>query len=102
METTYQRLPDYTSNVNVTITKWTRFKVYFHNFDTVIAVFVVFLSLFLSFVCGLYAFGQITQLQLTNYWCQLKDLDTIRQHSIEHKLNEGTEDGCWKSKQFTV
>ena len=31
-----------------------------------------------------------------------KDLDTIYQHSIENGLNYGTDEGCWKSKQFTV
>ena len=50
----------------------------------------------------LYAFGQISELILSNYWCQGVEIDTIHQHSIEYGLNHGTSEGCWRSKQFTV
>ena len=60
------------------------------------------LCLFLSFVCSLYGFGQITKLQLAKYWCDKKDLETIYLNSIENQFNGGTNEGCWKSKQFTV
>ena len=72
------------------------------NIDFFISIFIYILCIFLGFVCILYGFGQITQLQLTNYWCEKKDLETIHQHSLENMLNEGTNDGCWKSKHFTV
>ena len=65
-------------------------------------MFTLFLCLLFCMVCILYGLGQITSLQLTNYWCDKKDLSTIYSHSIEYGLNEGTNDGCWKSKQFTV
>ena len=68
----------------------------------VISVFAILLCSFLSMICIIYGLGQITQLQLANYWCTRKDLDTIYQHSYKYNLNEGTDSGCWKSKQFTV
>ena len=57
---------------------------------------------FLAIICCLYGFGQITQITLTNYWCQSKTIDEIKQHSIDNNLTYGTNEGCWKSKQFTV
>ena len=77
-------------------------RAYLLNINCLIIVFVLGLSAFLSFVSILYALGQVTELQLTNYWCELKDLRTIYQHSAKYGLNEGTDEGCWKSKQFTV
>ena len=50
----------------------------------------------------LYGFGQITQLNTSNYWCERKSYDEILQHSIDNNLNRGTGDGCWKSTQFSV
>ena len=67
-----------------------------------VSLFIFILCIFLSVVCILYGFGQITQLELTNYWCNKKDLETIYQNSFENDLNQGTNDGCWKSKKFTV
>ena len=101
MESKYQRLPDGKTNT-LFGSKWNEWRVYFKNLNTAVSALVIIFALFLSFVSWLYAFGQVTQLQLTNYWCDLKDLETIQQHSIEKNLNQGTEDGCWKSKQFTV
>ena len=60
------------------------------------------LCIFLGVICLLYGFGQINELVLSNYWCDKKDLSTIRQHSVENELNYGTNEGCWKSKYFTV
>ena len=57
---------------------------------------------FMCFICILYGFGQITQLELSYYWCNKKELETIYKHSSQYSLNEGTNDGCWKSKLFTV
>ena len=61
-------------------------KVFFWNINCLIALFIFILCVFLSFVSGLYAFGQITQLQLTNYWCEPKALDVIYEHSLEYGL----------------
>ena len=72
------------------------------NINFFIAVFIYVLCMFLGVICIFYGLGQITQLELTNYWCDKKDLNTIHQHSWENNLNEGTNDGCWKSKLFTV
>ena len=72
------------------------------NSDIVIFFIVFCICIFLGFICILYGFGQITQLILSNYWCDKKSLNEIYQHSEEYNLNEGTNDGCWKSKQFTV
>ena len=77
-------------------------KMYFCNADFFVFLIVFGICIFLGFVCILYGFGQITQLVLSNYWCESKTLDEIYQHSIEYGLNEGTNEGCWKSKQFTV
>ena len=75
---------------------------YLCNAKFFISLFIFMLSVFMGFVCVLYGFGQITQLQLTNYWCEKKDLQTIYKHSWENNLNQGTDEGCWKSKRFTV
>ena len=72
------------------------------NTDFLISSFISILCIFLGIVCILYGLGQITDLQLNNYWCEKKDLQTIYQHSLENNLNEGTTEGCWKSKLFTV
>ena len=77
-------------------------KIYFCHSDFVVFVIVFVACIFLSMICGLYGFGQITQLVLSNYWCDKKDLDTIYQHSIEYGLNQGTNEECWTSKQFKV
>ena len=80
----------------------TVFITYSKNLNFIIIIFIYILCIFLSFICILYAFGSITNLQITNYWCEKKDLETIYEHSINNNLNEGTNDGCWKSKQFTI
>ena len=77
-------------------------KTYLCNIYFYISLFCVFLCAFLGFVCVLYGFGQITELNVTHYWCDRKNLDTIRKHSIEYNLNQGTEIGCWKTRQFNV
>ena len=82
--------------------KITIFLTFSKNLNFLITIFIYILCIVLSFTCILYAFGQITELQLTNYWCKKKDLNEIYEHSLEYNLNEGTSDGCWKSKQFTV
>ena len=73
-----------------------------HDHDFVIFVMFICISIFLGFICILYGFGQITQIILSNYWCERRDLDEIYEHSYENDLNHGTSEGCWKSKQFTV
>ena len=78
------------------------FGAFWRNKYFIISVFVYILCLFMSFICILYGLGQIRELELTNYWCHKKDLETIYKHSWENNLNHGTNDGCWKSKQFTV
>ena len=50
----------------------------------------------------MYGFGQISELVLANYWCDSKTLEQIHEHSIEYGLNGGTNNGCWKSKEYTV
>ena len=77
-------------------------KTYLCNIYFNISLFFMFLCVFLGFVCVLYGFGQITELNVTHYWCDRKDLDTIRKHSVEYDLNEGTQVGCWKTTQFNV
>ena len=77
-------------------------KEYFCSHDFFVLVVVLVVSIFLALICMMYGFGQITQLILSNYWCQSVDLETIYQHSIENGLNQGTNQGCWRSKQFTV
>ena len=72
------------------------------NIHFYVSLFTFILCIFLGFVCIFYGFGQITQLNVSNYWCQRKNLDTILQHSIDYNLNQGTTNGCWKSAQFTV
>ena len=37
-----------------------------------------------------------------DYWCPLKTLEEIRQHSIEIGSNIGTNEGCWATKGSTV
>ena len=76
--------------------------IHFFNTDSVVFLIVFCVCIFLSFICILYGFGQMTQLILSNYFCQKKSLEEIYQHSIEYNLNHGTDDGCWKAKQFTV
>ena len=83
-------------------TDWKLMGLYFCNVDFCIFFIVFGLCIFLGIICILYGFGQINELVLSNYWCDKKDLDTIRQHSIEFQLNQGTSEGCWKSTQFTV
>ena len=76
--------------------------IQFCNADFFVFVLVFCVCMCLGFVCILYGFGQITQLILSNYWCEKKQLNEIYQHSQQFNLNHGTNDGCWKSKQFTV
>ena len=78
------------------------FTFYFCNKTFGVFLIVFFICNFLSFICLLYGFGQITRVQLSDYWCQEKSLSEIRQHSIDENLNHGTSVGCWKSKQYTV
>ena len=78
------------------------FQTFCINSDCCCLFFTLILCLVLSFVCTLYGLGQITSLELTNYWCDKKDLDAIYANSLKYGLNEGTNEGCWKSKQFTV
>ena len=77
-------------------------EMHFCNSDFFVFLIVFGICIFLGFVCILYGFGQVTQLVLSNYWCQNKTVDEIHAHSIEYGLNEGTDEGCWKSKQLTV
>ena len=77
-------------------------KTFFSNVNCTIGVFALLLNLFLLFVCILYARGQVTDLELANYWCEKKTLDQVYQNSFDNNLNEGTSIGCWKTKQFTV
>ena len=79
-----------------------KLQIFYANINCLIALFIFMLCLFFAFVSGLYAFGQVLDLQLANYWCDLKDLDTIHAHSIANNLNHGTNDGCWTSKQWSV
>ena len=72
------------------------------NIDGFVSLFIIFLCWFLTFIAGLYAVGQITQLELSNYFCPKKSLSEIREHSIEFGLNHGTDEGCWKTKRFAV
>ena len=78
------------------------FKIFLTDSNFWIAIFICILCIFMSIVSFLYGLGQITQLELTNYWCDKKNLQTIYQHSETYGLNGGTDDGCWKSKQFSV
>ena len=75
---------------------------FLYNKDFCIFLFVFLICIFLGIICILYGFGQISQLVLSDYWCDKKDLETIYQHSFEYNLNHGTNEGCWKSKEFTV
>ena len=84
------------------ISPMTTLKAFSLNANFVISIFIFFLCFFMAFISILYGFGQITQLQLSNYWCEKKDSNAIYQHSYKYGLNQGTNDGCWKSKQFTV
>ena len=70
--------------------------------DLITSVLIVILCGFLTFISILYAFGQITELEPSNYFCEQKTLTEIYTHSIENDLNHGTNEGCWKYKQFTV
>ena len=74
-------------------------KIYFCHSVFVVFAIVFVVCIFLAMTRGLYGFGQITQLVLSNYWCEKRDLDVIYAHSIEYGLNEGTNDG---STQFKV
>ena len=76
--------------------------VYCFNIHFGIIIFTIVLCIFLSCVCSFYGYGQITSLSLNNYWCEKKSLTEIYQHSYDYNLSHGTNDGCWKSKQFTV
>ena len=76
--------------------------LYFLNIHFAIMLFTILLCVFMSFVCAFYGYGQITQLNLGNYSCDKKSLADIYEHSEKYQLNHGTNDGCWKSKQFTV
>ena len=72
------------------------------NIHFYILLFTLVLCCFLSAVCGIYGFGQITQLNVSNYWCDKKDIETIYNYHNQSNINNGTNKGCWKSKQFTV
>ena len=72
------------------------------NVNFLLFTFVLGLCMFLSLVCYFYALGQITDLELANYWCDKQELSQIYQHSIDNNLNEGTPYGCWRAKQFTI
>ena len=88
--------------LNVIVSKSLIVKLFVCNTDFFVTVITCILCLFLGFVCFLYGIGQVTKLELANYWCEKKSLAEIHQHSAEFGLNHGTNDGCWQSKQFTV
>ena len=65
-------------------------------------ILVYLLCIFLTIVSILYAFGQITTLQVADFFCPQYTQEQVLQHSIDYGLNEGDPNSCWSTKSFRV
>lgn len=72
------------------------------NIYFVLRIFLLLVSLMLLFLCIIYGIGQITKLDLANYFCQTNSLDSIYKHSQNYNLTNGTSDECFVSKGLIV
>ena len=75
---------------------------FLRNQHNILRLITLLLSLLFIIISGLYAFGQILELQLFDYFCEPKSLDEIYAHSIGNSLNEGTTDGCWTTSSNKI
>lgn len=75
---------------------------FFDNIFLIERFLLFFLCVVLIILCIFYGIGQITSLELENYFCDNKDLSEIYQHSRDFNLTRGTTDGCWHSKGIIV
>ena len=70
------------------------FKLDFWNNIYVIERFLLFIiCVILIILCILYGIGQISKLQLKNYFCENKTLEEIYEHSQKFNLTGGTTQG---------
>ena len=65
-------------------------------------IFILLMFVFLCILSFIYCFGQIYKLQLSNYWCPVRTLEQIREHSIDINSPIGDDSGCWTSKNYIV
>ena len=65
-------------------------------------ILVYLLCIFLTIVSIFYALGQITSLEVVDFFCPDYTEEQVRQHSIENGLNQGDPGSCWKTKSFRV
>ena len=72
------------------------------NGNNILRLIILLINLLFICICLLYAFGQISKLELDDYFCEPKTLEEIRQHSIDNNLNEGTTEGCWTTANDKV
>eukprot|EP01083_Nonionella_stella_P084950 235247_1 len=61
-------------------------------------IIVLLVTIFLLLVSILYAIGQVTSLQISNYWCDSYTLEEVHQHSRDVGANRGWFNSCWRTK----
>ena len=67
-----------------------------------IRLLIIFIIQFLSILSLAFAYGQIYELELNNYWCDRKTIEEIRNHSVEIGSQTGEDDSCWQTKDFVT
>eukprot|EP01084_Bolivina_argentea_P025857 48093_1 len=68
-----------------------------------IGAFVSLLALFLLMVSCFYAFGQVSTLEVENFFCPEISLNEVHEHSIQYGLNKGADEStCYKTKYFRL
>eukprot|EP01084_Bolivina_argentea_P188642 324679_1 len=58
-------------------------------------IMILFVTIFMLILCISYSIGQVSSIQLSNYWCKPKTLEEIRQHSKDNNLQHGQDLACW-------
>ena len=76
--------------------------IIWRNINCWTGISVYLLSVFLTIISILYAFGQITSLEVADFFCPEYTEEEVRQHSIQNGLNKGDPGTCWSTKSFRV
>ena len=73
--------------------------IIFFNRYVLLRIILIIITLLLILISILYAIGQITTLELTEFICsENKTLDQIYEHSKENNLPHGTESECYTNR----
>ena len=65
-------------------------------------ILILLITIFLFVLSLCYTFGQILSLELSDFWCEKRSIQEVRENSILVGNNRGVGNGCWRSKLNTV